>query len=162
MMGRQFNQDSTKASRLPRARKPRPAVAAVEFAVLLPVLVTFALGMFELARGIQVKQVLNDTARRCCRQAVLPAATNNGVLLEYESAFNNGGLNPNWGVLKIQVGPVSTLPLTQTSAQVNKARSGLDYVQIQVSVPVSKIFWVSEIFLTSKTIESEAVTMLKQ
>jgi Flp pilus assembly protein TadG len=50
-----------------RPPRSRGATAAVEFALLLPVLVTLMVGLWEVGRIIQVQQVLSNAAREGAR-----------------------------------------------------------------------------------------------
>lgn len=50
-------------------RPPRRAVAAVELAFIMPVLLIFVLGIWEVGRLIQVQQALNNAAREGARLA---------------------------------------------------------------------------------------------
>src|SRR5207248_11412437 len=47
----------------------RPAIAAVEFALVAPVLLMFIIGMWEVGRLIEVTQILANAAREAARQA---------------------------------------------------------------------------------------------
>ncbi len=69
---RNHRDSSNMAERRRRSRFVRRGIAATEFAVIAPFLGILILGMFELARGIMVKQMLNDAARRACRVAIQP------------------------------------------------------------------------------------------
>ncbi|MBV9126276.1 MAG: pilus assembly protein, partial [Planctomycetes bacterium] len=50
--------------------KKRGAIAAVEFALVAPLLFLFIIGMFEISRGMQVKAMLNNAARKGCRTGI--------------------------------------------------------------------------------------------
>ena len=52
-----------------RPPRSRGAAAAVEFALVLPVLVTLMVGLWEVGRIIQVQQVLSNAAREGARVA---------------------------------------------------------------------------------------------
>jgi len=49
--------------------QPRRAIATVELALCLPLLLMFLLGVWEIARYIEVQQVLDNAAREAGRQA---------------------------------------------------------------------------------------------
>jgi len=55
--------------RLPRKSQERSGAAVVEFAVILPVLMIFLLGTWELGRLVQVYAILNHAAREGARIA---------------------------------------------------------------------------------------------
>jgi len=48
----------------------RSGAAAVEFAVIAPLLFAIVFGMIELGRAYMVQHLLDETARRACRKAV--------------------------------------------------------------------------------------------
>src|SRR4051794_26423126 len=52
-----------------RPHRSRGASAAVEFALVLPVLVTLMFGLWEIGRIIQIQQVLSNSAREGARVA---------------------------------------------------------------------------------------------
>jgi Flp pilus assembly protein TadG len=54
-------------------RKPqtrRRGAAAVEFAVIIPLVIIMVFGMIEFGRGFMVQHIITETARRACRFAV--------------------------------------------------------------------------------------------
>ena len=79
--------------RQPRPR-PRPAVAAVELAFLLPLLLMFIIGIWEVGRLIQVQQSLNNAAREGARLAAQGLIINsNGVPTEVYANSSGGPYN---------------------------------------------------------------------
>src|SRR5262245_38829932 len=76
-----------------RGTKPRRGIAAVEFAVLAPFLAILILGTFELARGIMVKQILNDAARRGCRTAIQPLKANSNVTSDVNNILTDNSIS---------------------------------------------------------------------
>ncbi len=65
----------TPPSRLPFAANQRRGVAAVEFAVCLPVLVLLVFGAIEAASFIFLKQSINVAAYEGCREAIRTTST---------------------------------------------------------------------------------------
>jgi hypothetical protein len=59
--------------RTPTAQAPRRGLAAVEFAVALPLLLTLILGIWEVSRIVEVHHVLSNAAREAGRR--IPAGT---------------------------------------------------------------------------------------
>jgi Flp pilus assembly protein TadG len=136
----------------PRATSRR-GVAAVEFAVLAPFMAILILGSFELARGIMVKQTLNDAARRGCRTGIQPSKANSDVTSDVNNILTDNSLATNSATITVQVNGVM--------ANCNTAKQN-DKVTVKVSIPTSSTYWVSTFFLKSSSIESDSVTMLKQ
>jgi Flp pilus assembly protein TadG len=146
-----------------RSRQPQRSAAVVaEFALVAPILVFMLLGTFELARGIMIKQLLNDAARKACREGVLPGKTNANVTAQINDILTDNNIPTGDATITIQVGPESALPLVGTSADVSTARAGLDFVSVKIAIPISDVYWISTYFLSSSTVESEMVVMLKQ
>ena len=57
----------------------RHGVAAVEFAIVAPVLITLVLGMIEVGRALMVQQVLVNASREGARTAVMEGANVSAV-----------------------------------------------------------------------------------
>lgn len=85
----------------------RRAGAIVEFAVVLPLLLTILFGIIEYGWVFMVRQTLQHAAREGCRRAVLQTSTEDqvtGVVAEILEAANIGGYTltqthegaPNW------------------------------------------------------------------
>jgi Flp pilus assembly protein TadG len=132
-----------------RPRK-RPA-AAVEFALVLPFLVTGFLGIFEVGRAILVKESLSNAAQRACRRGTLPGKANTDVTQDIDDVLTAAGLS----------GYSSTIQVNDVTADV-KTASRNDKISVKVSVPASQVFWLTTYFVTSSMVESETVVMLKQ
>ncbi len=118
-------------SRLPRPAARRGA-ATVEFALLLPFLVTLLLGVWEVGRMIEVNQVLDNAAREGARLAASGQGTNDQAkqaTLDYLQC--NG--------LPTQNAAVTVTNLTSGSDA--SAATQLDQLQVQVSIPFSDVRW---------------------
>lgn len=111
------------------------------------------LGTFELARGIMVKQVLNDAARRGCRIGIQPLKANSDVTTGINNILTDNGFSSSIATIKIQVNGATV----DCSTAVQN-----DKVSVKVSIPTSSTFWISHYFLQSTEIVSDAITMLRQ
>ncbi len=58
----------------------RRGAAAVEFAMVLPVLFLLFLGMLEFGRTMTASQIASNAVRRGARQAVIPGTTNTEIV----------------------------------------------------------------------------------
>lgn len=65
----------SQAAGRPRADRRRRAAAVVEFAVVLPLLITILLGIIEYSWLFMARQTLQQAAREGCRLAVLKTTT---------------------------------------------------------------------------------------
>jgi hypothetical protein len=132
---------------------PRRGSAMVEFAVVAPVLVTLMLGMVEVTRAIQVKNLLTDAARASCRAAAMPGASTQDVKDRVGSILSNNGIKPADATVNVLV--------NGKALDAQSAVNG-DRIDVQISVPISKINWVSPLFFSTMAIESETLVMMRQ
>jgi Flp pilus assembly protein TadG len=139
----------------PTSAKCRAAVATVEFAVLAPFLVFLSLGIYEVARGIMIRQVLNDAARKGCRTGVLAGKSNSDITSDVNNILSDNGISSSNVKTKITISPSGV-------SDVSAAQAGVDRVAVKLSIPASSFYWISTYFLTKSEIESETVTLLKQ
>jgi len=80
-----------------RLRKDQRGQAIVELALILPVFLLMVLGMIDLARAWNAKQVITDAAREAARRGVVdnPIVTQTYVEGVAESALSNAGFDYN-------------------------------------------------------------------
>jgi hypothetical protein len=133
----------------------RSGAAAAEFAVIAPFLVFLFLGVFELARGLMIKQMLNDAARKACRTGVLPGKSNSDITAEVNNILSDNGVPTADATIVITISPSG-------ATNVSSAVPGVDSVKVKVSIPVSDVYWMGTYFLPGSDVESESVVMLKQ
>jgi Flp pilus assembly protein TadG len=160
----------------PSAKVRRHGVAAAEFAVCLPVLMTILLGLWEVGRMTEVQNVVWNSGREGARdasigQANLLAVANN-VLLYLQSAeptaFGSGHSTS-------MISPVVSLPantygytcwdntanrelftvtfkdVTNTAVTDPTGMSQLDLYQLGIQVPYSTVGWLPVAKITGLT-----------
>jgi Flp pilus assembly protein TadG len=140
-------------SSLPRAldhpaagRPARAGAAAVEFAVVVPVLILIVFGMIEFSRVMMVEQILTNAAREGARKGSLPGTTTSDVTTAVSNYMTNSGLSG-------QTTTVSPDPST--------ANPG-DAITVTVSIPFNNVSWLPvPMFLGGKTL-SASVVMAKE
>ena len=76
-----------------RRQRGRPGAAAVEFALVAPLLVMLVLGMIEFGRMMMVEQILTNAAREGARKAVLPGVTKTQVESAVDSYLQNSSVS---------------------------------------------------------------------
>lgn len=123
-----------------RQRDPRKrAAAVVEFAVVLPLLLTILFGIIEFGWVFMVRQTLQTAAREGCRVAVLPSsvAPYTNVTTIIDSMMASTGLTPS-----------------QYSVVMTHAAPGVSDIEtVEISVPRSDISLVGSFFgATSGTV----------
>src|SRR5262249_28012512 len=117
-------------------------IAAVEFAVLSPLMVMLLLGMWEVGRMLQVQQSMSNAAREGGRQASTGQLTNSEVQQVVRDYLNRAGV-----------------PTTNLTVNVTNLTNGgdvsaavqMDKLQVDVSVPVQDFRWVSLYLVTDPT-----------
>ncbi|MDB4749618.1 pilus assembly protein [Rubripirellula sp.] len=71
----------------------RAGAAAVEMAIVLPLLLILVFGIIEFGRAMMVQQILVNTAREAARRAVVPGATDEQVYGILDSYLENAGID---------------------------------------------------------------------
>jgi Flp pilus assembly protein TadG len=139
-------------------------VAVAEFALIAPLVGFLILGMFELGRGIVVKQIVCNAARKGGRTGILHQYGSSDIVNDAVNVMRDNGFDATKFDPSNNVGSVT---ITVTDPNGNTLSDALDAppgstVSVQVSIPVSSIFWVSTIFLTASSLDSDTVVMMKQ
>ena len=75
-----------------RTRRPRRGAATVEFAVVVPILLTFILGIIEIGRLVMVAQVDTNAAREAARYAAQGKANTATVETYARTYLTNAGI----------------------------------------------------------------------
>jgi hypothetical protein len=135
-------------------RAGRHASASVEFALIAPILGLLIVGMFELSRGIQVKQILSDAARKGCATGAKPGKTNTDINNDVNNILTDNSISTSAATIAIYV-------RGQPYDSSNPPKQ-FDMVAVKVSIPVSAIYWVTSYFLTNSEVESETYVMMRQ
>ncbi len=140
-------------SRRAASGRVRRAVAAVEFAVLAPFLFTLATGAFEVGRGIMVRQILTDAARKACRNGALPGQTSSNITSEVNDILSDNSVPTSAATITILV--------NGKAVDASTAQQG-DQVSVKVSMPFKKVSWTPLFFFTNASVESETLVMMRQ
>lgn len=127
---------------------PRDGVAAVEFAAVIPFVLTLLLGIWEVGRMIEVQQVVNNAAREAARQATTGQLTNSQVQTVATQYLTVAGIPTAHA-------NVTVSDLTNPALDVSQAVY-LDRLQVTVSVPFSDVQWSVVSYFTSPTTQLSA------
>lgn len=137
----------------------RLGIAAVEFAIVLPVFTIFIIGMLEIGRMIMVREMLNDAARKGARTGIQRDKGNSDItadavdVMEHDNKIPTGKTN-----VVITVKDPSGTTLTDSLNAVSGST-----VTVQVQVQAQYVSWIqSYMFYGSTTYDSETVVMMKQ
>jgi TadE-like protein len=131
----------------------RRAVAATEFALVLPFLVLLATGTFEIARGIIVRQVLTDAARKACRNGVNPGRANTDITADANDILTDNSIPTSAATITILVNGLAV--------DASTAQKG-DKLSVKISVPFNQVSWTPLFFFNNSSVESETLVMMRQ
>ncbi len=112
-------------------RQGRRAVAAVEFAAVLPLILTLLLGIWEVGRLIEIQQFLHNATREGARQAATGQLTDAQVKQVVIQTLAAEGL-PTTDVV------VTVKDLTTPANDVSVANY-LDQIQITATIPYADV-----------------------
>ena len=126
-------------------------MAAVEFAVLLPLILTLLLGIWEVGRLIEIQQMVSNASREAARQAATGQLTNSQVQQVASQYLSEAGLTTTNVVTTITIADPNGATVTDVS-QCNY----LDAITITVSIPYSDVRWtlISMVTTPGETISS--------
>jgi Flp pilus assembly protein TadG len=117
----------------------RRGVAAIEFAALLPLLVTLLFGIWQFGRLVQVKQIISNAAREGGRYAATNFATTPQVQAHILQYLKQAGVNTTGMATPTVVNITSTDPARADPSTAVQ----LDRFQITVTVPTANFQWVT-------------------
>jgi Flp pilus assembly protein TadG len=110
-------------------RTHRRGVAAVEFALLSPLLVFLMLGLWEVGRMIEINQILSNAARVGARQASTGMNTSTDVQTAVTDYLQAAGLPTGHATVTVSADPTT-------------ANQG-DQIQVTVTIPFSDVRWIA-------------------
>lgn len=121
----------------------RSGSAAVEFAVVLPLLMVLLTGIWEYGRMVQVTQILSNAAREGARQA----ATGNKTAAQVDTAVKNylisAGITNTTGYtvtvynLRLSPDPQSGDPSDDPTQSLQ-----MDQLRVNVTLPFNNVRWI--------------------
>jgi Flp pilus assembly protein TadG len=127
------------------ARRPgeRRGAAAVEFAVVSPLLVMLLLGVIEFGRMSMVQQAITTAAREGAREAIVDGSTESQVRSTVNSYLAAGGIRG------------ATVTLTpDLGGTVHHGEA----VSVSVSIPFAQVSWLpAPHFLGGRTLSSTSI-----
>jgi Flp pilus assembly protein TadG len=121
----------------------RGGAAAVELALIIPLLLTFLLGIWEVGRMIDINQILSNAAREGARQASAGLKTDSQVQQAVIDYLKNSGIPTTHAVVTVSN---LTSPGTDSASAAQ-----MDEIQVGVSIPFSDVRWIMLNFVTSST-----------
>src|SRR5262245_37262153 len=107
----------------------RRGVAAVELAVILPILVLFIVGVWEVGRMVEVQQLLTNAAREGGRQASIGNVDTQGVKDAVKRYLKQNGLST------VTDSDITVTNLTDASRADPTQANQLDRFGVVVTIP---------------------------
>jgi Flp pilus assembly protein TadG len=144
---------ASRSSRSAPSALGRRAAAAVEFAIVLPFLAVLVTGSFELARGIMVRQILTDAARKACRNGTLPNRANSDMTQDVNDVLTDNSVPTSAATITILVNGQAVDAITALQG---------DSISVKVAVPFNKVTWTPLFFFSNSSVESETLVMMRQ
>jgi Flp pilus assembly protein TadG len=125
-------------------KKQRRGVAAVEFALVAPLMFLVVLAIMEFGRAMMVGEILNTAARSGCRAGTVAGSANNSVTTVIGQCLPSVS------------GSTTTIQVNGKSVDVSTAARG-DTISISITVPFSRVSWLPPTFLGNVTLSANAV-----
>ena len=111
-----------------RCAPTRRGVAAVEFAIVVPIFVLLVFGLIELGRSFMVQQILTNASREGARRAIIEGSTTTEV---------KNLVGDYLGATSVSSGYTVTV-----SPNITPALGLGDPITVSVSVPYSAVSWM--------------------
>jgi Flp pilus assembly protein TadG len=118
----------------------RTGAAAVELAMVLPLILTLLLGIWEVGRMIEVQQILSNAAREGARQASTGQFTNQQVEQVVVQYLKNAGIPAANLNVTGNPGPQMVTDVTHPGSDASQAVY-LDQLQVTVQIPFNDVHW---------------------
>jgi Flp pilus assembly protein TadG len=135
-------------------RKARKGAAAVEFALLLPLLCTIVLGMMEIGRGTMVSTIMYNAANNGAQIAATPGASTATVTTRINSVLTANNITAANATISILVNGASA---DASTAVAN------DKITVSVSIPASQTSLTSfSTSLLKNTTFTGTLTVMRQ
>ena len=109
---------------------------AVEFAIVLPLLLALLLGLMEIGRLVEVSQILDNAARESGRQASTGQRSTAEVRDAALDYLRFAGIKTDGVVVTLE-------NLTESSRADPSQAEQLDRIAIKVSLPIDNVDWMA-------------------
>jgi len=144
-------------------RSRRRGAAAVELALVLPVIIAILFAALDLGRAIMVMQLLSHAAQAGVRPGVLPGNGYGQIKSAVGAALTGAGISgaPDPTVAVMAAGTSTWVPASAQADTVKTAGTG-DAIKVTVNVPYGNVAWVTGFFMDSKAVLSCTTVMAKE
>jgi Flp pilus assembly protein TadG len=132
----------------------RRGTALVEMALVLPIFIAVTLGIVEFGRAMMVGQLITNAAREGARLGIIEGSTNADIVSDMQAFLLQSANIPAQDLtINITVTPDEGNPSAG-----NEVANALprDLVSVYVSVPFSKVSYISGSYLNGKTLSGRS------
>jgi Flp pilus assembly protein TadG len=126
------------------AKARRRGATLVEFVLVAPLFFALTLGIFEMARGLMVEQLVTDAARIGCRVGMVENRSTQAITTAVDGFLPGAGIT----------GYTTTVQVNEAVTDAVNAQAG-DEITVTVSVPTNKISWVPGLLMLQGTISGQ-------
>jgi len=120
-----------------RPRASRSGVAAVEFALVMPLFITLLLGIWEIGRMVEVSQIVQNAAREGAREA----STATTPLATIQTNVQSYVQGADAGITNMTGFKVTYANLTHPSVTDPTKATQMDKFTITVTLPFDNVRW---------------------
>ncbi len=140
-----------------RRAKARKGAMALEFALVVPILLSVVLGIIDFGRTIMAMDLLNNVARQGARIGALAGKTDSDITKAVDNALSAAAL-PARG----SSATVVTITVNDASVDAGTAVTD-DQITVKVGAPVGSLSWLPSQWILSRTaVVQGAVTMRRE
>ena len=135
-----------------RRASRRSGLATLELAMVLPMFLGLLMGVWEIARMVELKRVLQSAAREGARQASTGSLTNTEVVaavkLFLKVSLNDADATGTRGTNAANNSTVTVSNVTSPGVDAASANQ-LDQLKVDVSINYNTVSWMTTNFFTS-------------
>jgi Flp pilus assembly protein TadG len=132
----------------------RTAAAVVEFAFVAPVLFLFILALFEFGRALMVCELLTESARVGCRQAIIGGTSSAQIQQTVTSYLASVGINGDSVGVSVNNAALNSVEAANQPAYTD--------MTVQVTVPIRCVTWVPNPLFLNNGLLSGQFTMRRE
>ena len=121
-------------------RRTRHGATTVEFALVAPIFFLMVLGIVEIGRACMVTELLNEAARRACRQGIIEGTSSGNIQSAATNYLTSVGINGETANVFVNDSPAGTTNVAGMPAYTE--------ITVVVTVPISNVTWTPLWFVT--------------
>jgi Flp pilus assembly protein TadG len=142
-----------------RRSQPRRGTAAVEFALVAPIVIGLLVGLLEVGQLVQVNQIVSNAAREGARKASTGVNTYADVQTTVANYLTNAGITNQSGLTVT----VSDVTQGNPGPQFNPSTANwLDQLQVTVTLPYRNVQLAPLVIVQNTVISAQAVWFSNQ